>query len=317
MSMGKRYLGASDLEVSTIGLGCNSFGTKLDQASVCDVVHFALDSGINFFDTANIYGSDGQSEILLGKTVSRRRSEAILATKVGMPMYPDKPYPNNSRKEIIREVEGSLRRLGTSWIDLYQLHYPDTKTPIEETLRAMEDLVQQGKVRYIGCSNFSSTQLIEAMQTARSQKSSPFVACQTEYNFFSRECEETLIPTAQQLGVGIIPYFPLATGMLSGTIVPGRPLPSQSRLAKDPVIRNRFWTQSNQKLLAALFSMAQKTARGVPDLALAWLLSRSGVSTVIVGASRVSQVRQNIAAASHALSKKEISLLTSLLLATR
>lgn len=307
--MEMKVLGKAGLEVSAIGMGCNSFGVKLDEAAVRDVVHCALDVGVTLFDTANIYGACGGSETMLGAALGARRQQAVLATKVGMPMSPPRHGPDNSRKEVMREAEASLKRLGTSWIDLYQLHYPDPHTPIEETLRAMEDLVRQGKVRYVGCGNFSGDQLLEAVNSSGQRQCAPFVACQTEYNFLSRECEAALIPAALQSGVGIVPYFPLATGMLSGSIVPGRPLPARSRLARDPAVRERFWTPRNQKLLAGLFDVSRLTARSVPDLSLAWLLSRPGVACVIAGATSVAQVQDNAAAARRPLGGDDLALL--------
>ncbi|OWT56752.1 aldo/keto reductase [Candidimonas nitroreducens] len=309
--MEMRLLGGSGLEVSAIGMGCNSFGTKLDGAGVREVVHCALDLGVTLFDTANIYGAGGGSETLLGAALGARRQQAVLATKVGMPMSPRRNGPDNSRKEIMREVEASLKRLGTSWIDLYQIHYPDSHTPVEETLRALDDLVRQGKVRYIGCGNFSGDQLLQAADCSRQEQCSRFIACQAEYNFLSRECETALVPAALQSGVSIMPYFPLATGMLSGSIVPGRPLPARSRLAKDPGVRERFWTIRNQKLLAGLFDAARLMARRVPDLSLAWLLSRPGVTCVIAGATNVAQVQDNAAAAQRPLSSDDLALLDS------
>jgi len=313
--MQTRPLGTSDLSVSLIGMGCNSFGTRLVQAEVSDVVHCALDLGISFFDTANIYGEYGGSETMLGRALGARRHQVVLATKVGMPMSTQRHGPDNSRVEIMREVEASLKRLGTTWIDLYQLHYPDPQTPIEETLRAMEDLLRQGKVRYIGCGNFSSDELATAANASTEMGCMRLIGCQTEYNFLSRDCETALVATALQHGVGILPYFPLATGMLSGAIMPGKPLPPKSRLATDLVIRERFWNPRNQRVLAGLFDVARKTSRSVPELSLAWLMSRRGVCSVITGATRPAQVQSNVAAALHPLNDEELALLDDVWLA--
>src|SRR5579863_6134457 len=226
-----RRLGNSGLQVSLAGLGCNNFGMRIDAEQSRAVVHRALDEGITLFDTADIYGNRGQSEEMLGKALGDRRKEIVLATKFGMAMG-DGPYMHGgSRRYIAAAVEASLKRLGTDYIDLYQIHQPDTETPQQETLEALTDLVRAGKVRYIGSSNFSGWQTAEAACISRNQGLASYVSAQNHYNLLERRVERELVPACKHFGVGILPYFPLASGLLTGKYQRGAQPPEGTRLA--------------------------------------------------------------------------------------
>src|SRR5215469_11455033 len=211
--MEQRNLGSSGLRVSVVGLGCNNFGMKLDLEGTRKVVHKALDCGITLFDTADSYGNHGGSEEALGQVLGHRRKDIVLATKFGLPMDAEETRKGASRRYLLSAVEASLGRLKTDWIDLYQLHRPDPLTPIEETLRTLDDLVRAGKVRYLGCSNLTAWQVVEAAWTARHGNLHPFVACQDEYSLLVRGIERELIPAIQAYDLGLLPYFPLASGL--------------------------------------------------------------------------------------------------------
>src|SRR5271168_3008547 len=214
--MDKRSLGASGPQVSLVGLGCNNFGGRIDLDASRLVIDKALDLGITLFDTADTYGDRGGSEEILGKVLGPRRKDIVLATKFGMPMDDAGALKGASRRYIVQAAEASLRRLKTDWIDLYQLHRPDPETPVEETLRALDDLVQAGKVRYIGCSNLSAAQLEEAHDVAARQKLASFVSCQDRYNILERGLEKDRVAVMGKHGLGLLPYFPLASGLLTG-----------------------------------------------------------------------------------------------------
>ena len=225
-----RSLGSSGLQVSLVGLGCNNFGRRCDAEQTRAVVHRALDEGVNFFDTADMYGERGGSEELLGKALGSRRDDIVLATKFGAPMGDAPDQRGASRRWIQRALEASLRRLGTDYIDLYQLHFPDASTPQEETLRALDDLVRAGKVRYLGCSNFASWQLVDALWISRDSGLSSYVSAQNLYNLLDRRIERELVPACREFGVGVLPYFPLASGFLTGKYRRGRPAPRGTRM---------------------------------------------------------------------------------------
>jgi aryl-alcohol dehydrogenase-like predicted oxidoreductase len=225
-----RALGAGGPQVSVVGLGCNNFGSRVDEAGTRAVVDAALEVGITLFDTADIYGSGGRSEEYLGAALEGRRDRVVLATKFGHPSGVDFGVPRGSREHIRRAVEESLRRLRTDWIDLYQQHRPDESTPIEETLGALTELVNEGKVRFIGSSNFTAAQVEEAEDAARSRGLARFVSAQNEYSFLRRDAEHELLPTCERLGIGVLPYFPLASGLLTGKYRRGEPAPPGSRL---------------------------------------------------------------------------------------
>jgi aryl-alcohol dehydrogenase-like predicted oxidoreductase len=212
----KRSFGSTGLMVSALGLGCNNFGGRLDLGKTRTVVDSAIEAGINFFDTADVYGDRGGSETLLGVTLGNRRKDLILATKFGLPMDDEGYLAGGSRRYVLSAVEGSLKRLKTEWIDIYYLHRPDPATPIEETLGALDELVRQGKIRFAGCSNLPAPQLADAMEVARTKKIALFVAAQDEYNLLTRGIETSLVPVIERFGLALVPYFPLASGLLTG-----------------------------------------------------------------------------------------------------
>ncbi len=293
---GYRQLGASGLTVSVVGLGCNNFGGRIDAAATDAVVGTAIDEGITLFDTADIYGgTPGQSEELLGRALGARRGEVLVATKFGMDMDgvngPDWGV-RGSRRYVRTAVEASLRRLGTDWIDLYQIHRPDPLTPVEETLQALHELVLEGKVRYVGSSNFSGWQVVDADWTARTAGLTPFVSAQNEYSLLKREVEADLVPACEHVGVGLLPFFPLASGLLTGKYRRGDAAPEGTRLASRP-----------ERLAAADFDRIEAVerfaqARGVStlDVAIGGLAAQPAVGSVIAGATRPEQVRANVAA---------------------
>ncbi len=302
-----RNLGKSGLRVSTVGLGCNNFGGRLDLEASRRVVHKALDLGITFLDTADIYGDAGGSETILGEILGDRRKEIVLATKFGMVMSEEHQLKGASRRYIMSAVEDSLRRLKTDWIDLYQLHTPDPHTPIEETLRALDDLVRHGKVRYIGCSNLSAWQAVEAQWTSRHLGLEAFVSCQDEYSLLVRDIERELVPAAQAYGLGVIPYFPLASGLLTGKYKHDAPLPEGTRLANTQRLASRYMTERNWRKVERLNQFCEARNRSLLELAFSWLLARPQVASVIAGATRPEQVEQNVAAAGWELSQDDLA----------
>ena len=302
-----RNLGKSGLRVSTVGLGCNNFGGRLDLEASRRVVHKALDLGITFLDTADIYGDAGGSETILGEVLGDRRKEIVLATKFGMVMSEERQLKGASRRYIMSAVEDSLRRLKTDWIDLYQLHTPDPLTPIEETLRALDDLVRQGRVRYIGCSNLPAWQVVEAQWTSRTLGLEAFVSCQDEYSLLVRDIERELVPAAQAYGLGVIPYFPLASGLLTGKYKHDAPLPEGTRLANTQRLASRYMTERNWRKVERLNQFCEARNRSLLELAFSWLLARPQVASVIAGATRPEQVEQNVAAAGWVLSQDDVA----------
>ncbi|WP_225224732.1 aldo/keto reductase [Cellulomonas sp. JH27-2] len=293
--MTHRRLGDSGLTVSTAGLGCNTFGATLHPDEVAPLVNAALDAGVTFFDTADVYGGEpGQSESLLGAALAGSRDDVMIATKFGMDTRglngPDWGA-RGSRRYVRRAVEGSLRRLGTDYIDLYQLHAPDPLTPIEETLAALHDLVTEGKVRYLGSSNFAAWQVTEADWVARTEGLTPFVSAQNRYNLLDRDAERELVPAAESAGVGILPYVPLASGLLTGKYRRGEAAPDGSRLARMP---DRL-AGADFDRIEALTSLAQEWGVDLPTLALGGLAAQPTVGSVIAGARTPDQLRANVA----------------------
>jgi aryl-alcohol dehydrogenase-like predicted oxidoreductase len=304
--MDYRTLGTSGLRVSAVGLGCNNFGIRCDLGETRAVVDKALDLGITLFDTADSYGRRGGSETLLGQILGSRRKEIILATKFGMAMDDEGTLKGASRWYIMTAVEASLRRLQTDWIDLYQLHRPDPATPIEETLRALDDLVQQGKVRYIGSSNFSGPQLIEADETARRAKLHAFVSAQNEYSILRRAVEQDAIPAMVACGVSLLPYFPLASGLLTGKYR-REDIPPGTRLATPRPHESGVLAAANRKLIDALDRYCRERDRSLLELAISWLLAKSVVASVIAGATKPEQLERNVSAARWSLTKDELA----------
>lgn len=302
-----RNLGPSGLRVSLVGLGCNNFGGRLDLEATRKVVHKALDLGITLFDTADMYGERGGSETQLGQILGDRRKDIVLATKFALPMDDDGVLKGGSRRYIMRAVEDSLRRLDTDWIDLYQLHTPDPLTPIEETLRALDDLVRQGKVRYVGCSNLPSWQVVEAQWTARSHNFNAFVCCQDEYSLLVRGIEDELIPAMRAYGMGLLPFFPLASGLLTGKYQRGAAMPEAARLTNSESLADRYMTEDNLDVVENLRAFCAERDRDMLELAFSWLACRPPVASVIAGATRPEQLEQNVRAADWRLTEDEMA----------
>jgi aryl-alcohol dehydrogenase-like predicted oxidoreductase len=306
----KRPLGSTGLEVSALGLGCNNFGGRIGAAQTRAVVDAAFAAGITFIDTADVYGDRGGSETLLGETLGNRRKDIILATKFGLPMDEAGGLKGGSRAYVMSAVEASLKRLKTDRIDLYYFHRPDPATPIEETLRALDDLVRQGKVRFVGCSNQSAVQLDAAMEIARANHLNAFAAAQDHYNLLAREIEGALIPAIERHRLALVPYFPLASGLLSGKYRKGRPMPAGARLS-DPHQAGRYASQEdfeqNLETVEQLTAFCASRGRGLLELAFAWLLAKPGVASVIAGATSPEQVRQNAGALGWQLTAAEIA----------
>ena len=300
-----RQLGHSGLSVSEIGLGCNNFGGRVDQSGTKRVVDAAMDHGITLFDTADVYGGSN-SEVFLGKALGSKRSDVIIATKFGMAMGQDALSRGGSRRYIMKAVEASLDRLGTDYIDLYQIHFPDPATPIDETLSALDDLVRSGKVRYIGSSNFSSWQIADADWTARSEGYSRFVSAQNHMNLFERAVVHEVIPSCRHFGLGMLPYFPLASGLLTGKYVRGEPAPEGTRLANAGARAGRALSDHNFDRLEALTNFADERSRTLLELAFGWLLSFEEVSSVIAGATREEQIQGNVEGAGMRLDADEM-----------
>jgi aryl-alcohol dehydrogenase-like predicted oxidoreductase len=292
--MEQRSLGTSGIKVSAVGLGCNNFGRRVhDTAAVCAVVDRALDLGVTLFDNADVYGN-GKSEEFLGSLLGPRRKDIVLASKFGLPM----PQPGSggaSPQYIAKAVEASLKRLKTDWIDLYQVHYPDPNTPIEDTLGALDSLVKQGKVRAIGCSNFSAKQLDQAQQAASERRFASFVSCQDEYSLLVRRIEHGVLPAVARHKLSLLPYFPLASGLLTGKYRRDAPMPKGARLAysarHSDVISERNWG-----LMGKLEQTAQQSGHSMLELAFGWLLGKPMVASVIAGATKAEQIEQNVKA---------------------
>ena len=301
-----RNLGSSGLRVSLVGLGCNNFGMRLDLEQTRAVVDRAFDLGITLFDTADMYGGRGGSETQLGKILGHRRKDIVLASKFGMAMSDDGTKIGASRRYIMSAVEDSLRRLKTDWIDLYQLHQPDPLTPLDETMQALDDLVTQGKIRYIGCSNLPSWQVVESQWISKSLGLNRFVSCQDEYNILNRNVEAELIPAMQKYGCGLLPYFPLASGLLTGKYKPTE-MPEGARLTDMPTFANRIYlTDENFDIVDNLNKFAQKTGHSILELAFGWMASRPTTASIIAGATKPEQIDANVAAVNWVLSQSEI-----------
>jgi aryl-alcohol dehydrogenase-like predicted oxidoreductase len=305
-----RKLGSSGLEVSEIGLGTNNFGPRLDFESSDRVISQCIDSGINLIDTSNSYGAT-VSEEYIGRSLTGRRDSVVLATKVSSRMSEGPNQAGNSRIHIMDQIEGSLSRLQTDYIDLYQIHWWDDDTPIEETLRVLDDLVRDGKIRYFGCSNFSSWQVCEAVWTSRSVGISSFVSVQPHYSMMERSIESELLPFCQKYGVGVLPYYPLANGFLTGKYRRGEDIPEGTRLG---VNDRGMFTEENFDLIEKLDSFSSKRDKTVLDLAFAWLLARGEISSVIAGATSPEQVVSNAATAEFTLTNEEYDEVTSILI---
>jgi aryl-alcohol dehydrogenase-like predicted oxidoreductase len=295
-------LGESGLRVSRVGLGCNNFGGRIGADETRAVVEAALDAGITFFDTAEVYGNEGGSELLLGEILEGRRERVVLATKFAWKADDG----GGSAANVRRAIAGSLERLRTDYVDLYYLHRPDATTPIAETLQALHVLVQAGTVRAIGCSNFSAAQLSEADRVAREQGATRFTVLQNHYNLLRRDDDADVLPLCRELGVAYVPYFPLASGLLTGKYRRGEPAPEGTRLAGREIDQEQF------DRIEALTRYAEERGHTLLELAIAALASTPGTGSVIAGATKPEQVRANAAAADWRLGEDELSVLASL-----
>lgn len=296
MTVEQRRLGNSGLYVSEVGLGCNNFGGRIEADATRDVVAAALDAGINFFDTADVYG-DRRSETLLGQALGSRRHDVVIATKFAMATGPGLHDKGGSRRYVRRAVEASLKRLDTDYIDLYQMHAPDPATPIEETLSVLDDLVREGKVRYLGHSNFGGWQIADAHWTARLGRYTPFVTAQNHYSLLERGVRHEVLPACRRFGIGMLPYFPLASGMLTGKYQRDSAPPEGTRLARMEALARRALTEANFDKVEALSAFAAARGRSLLDLAFCWLLSQDVIVSVIAGATSAQQVADNAGAA--------------------
>lgn len=306
-----RRLGSSGLRVSVIGLGGNTFGRYVDERGTAEVVNAAFEAGINFFDTADIYNA-GVSERYLGAALRGQRERALIATKVGMRMGPGPNESGSSRKHIFSGVHDSLKRLDTEYIDLLQIHAFDPDTPLEETLDALNDLVRSGAVRYIGCSNYDAWRLTQSLWISDKRNWASFVSVQPEYNLLSRDIERELIPACQEFGVGVIPYFPLAAGVLTGKYQPGQPPPENTRGHNNPNFAARL-NRADLETAQRLDAWARERGHTVAELALAWLAAQPAVATVIGGVRSADQVAANARAGEWTLSTSDLAAIDLLL----
>jgi len=304
-----RRVGRSGLEVSILGLGCNNFGGRLDKAASLAVIAKALDTGVTLFDTADVYpmGKSGASEEILGEGLKSVRQEIVLTTKFGFPLDGGGRRKGGSRRHVMAALEDSLRRLKTDWIDLYLYHKPDPGTPIEETIRALDDLIRQGKVRYVGCSNFAAWQTVEAHWVARELGANAFICAQEEYSLLDRKVERDVVPVLEAYGLGLIPFFPLASGLLTGKYNAGEAPPADARLAYTKPLADKFLTGRNLELVERYRTFCAERDRELTDLAFAWLLARSPVASVSAGASTPEQVLANQRAVAWSLSPEDLA----------
>jgi aryl-alcohol dehydrogenase-like predicted oxidoreductase len=303
--MRTRRLGSSDLEVTVVGLGCNNFGGRIDEEAARAVIDAALDAGVTFLDTADVYGNRGGSEEIIGRALAGRRDQVVLATKFGHDLG-DGETARGARPYIRKAIEASLRRLQTDRIDLYQYHRPDGITPLGETLEALHELVQEGTVRAIGSSNFTAAMVEEAEAIASERGLTPFVSEQSEYSWLRRGAEDELLPTCERLGVGFIPYFPLASGLLTGKYAKAEPPPPGTRL------HGRELADADLDAVERLRAFGERHGASLLEVAIGGLAAVPGVSSVIAGATKPEQVRANAAAGAWEPSREELAELRSL-----
>lgn len=311
--MEQRNLGNSGLLVSVVGIGCNNFGGRTDAETSAQVIHKALDMGVTLFDTSDTYGNRGGSETILGNVLGSHRQNIVLASKFGWAMDDIGQKKGASRRYILKAVHDSLKRLKTDYLDLYQLHRPDPLTPIEETLRTLNDLIRMGMVRYIGCSNLPAWQVADAYWTAKSLGLEGFVSSQDEYNLLNREVERELIPALKHFGMGLLPYFPLASGMLTGKYRRDQALPEGARLTKSQALADQFFTDKNWEIVDRLQNYADAKGRSMLELAMGWMASQPQVASVIAGATKPEQVESNVKAVNWRLSAQELAEVAQLL----
>ncbi|HUN58655.1 MAG TPA: aldo/keto reductase [Candidatus Binataceae bacterium] len=307
-----RNLGRSGLKVSLAGLGCNNFGMRIELEQARAVIDRAIEVGITLFDTADIYGGRGKSEEMLGHILGARRKDIVLASKCGMAMG-DGPYRSgSSRRYIVSACEGSLKRLATDYIDLYQIHQPDSSTPEEETLAALDDLVHSGKVRYVGHSNYAGWQTADAHWLAKTNHYTPYISAQNEWSLLNRAVERDLAPACKQFGVGILPFFPLASGFLTGKYKRGAAMPEGSRLGAMKMLADRVVNDANFATVEKLDEFAKSRERSMVELAMSWLASHQEVGSVIAGATRPEQVTENAKAVEWKISDEELKAIDKL-----
>ncbi|MEZ5853922.1 MAG: aldo/keto reductase [Hyphomicrobiaceae bacterium] len=305
--MQERNLGSSGLRVSVVGIGCNNFGGRIGTKETGAVIDKAIDLGITFFDTADMYSNRGGSETAMGEVLKGgKRQKIVLATKCGMQMDDAGKLKGASRRYIMSAVEGSLKRLQTDYIDLYQVHQVDPLTPIEETLRTLDDLVRSGKVRYIGLSNHPAWMVVEAQETARRNNLNAFVSCQDEYSLLIRDADKELIPMTQRYGLGLLPYFPLACGLLTGKYSRNA-MPQGARLTETKRWADKYLSDRNWRVTEELSAFAQKRGHTLLDLAFSWLLACPSISSVIAGATSPDQVAANVKSASWQLTAEDLA----------
>ena len=306
--MEQRNLGKSGLQVSLVGLGCNNFAGRIDFDATKAVVHKAFDLGITLFDNADTYGDPkGGAEEYLGRILGDRRKDIVLATKFGRPMDGSGRREGASRRYIVEACEASLKRLRTDYIDLYWQHIEDKRTPIEETLRAMDDLVRQGKVRYIACSTLTAWQVVEAEWTSRSLGLEHYVACQERYSLLEREYEPNMAAMVEAYGLGLIPFSPLANGLLTGKYRRNTSLPAGARLTVTQRMADRYLTDRNWAIVERLADFCASRGRSMLELAMSWLASRPAVSSIIAGATRPEQLEENVRAVDWAISTEDLA----------
>ncbi len=307
-----RNLGSSGLQVPLAGLGCNNFGRRCDEAATKAVVDKCIELGAVFFDTADVYGPRGLSEEYLGRALEGRRQQVILATKFAGSMGDGPLWSGASARYIKNAVRASLRRLQTDYIDLYQVHFPDPKTPVEETMQALDDLVRAGDVRYIGCSNFAGWQLVEAQCAAKAAGGARFVSAQNEYSLINRRIERDILPLCGRFGVSMLPYFPLASGFLTGKYQRDAAAPAGARLTAAGPMADRIFTDRNWKLLDGLQAFAAARGKTVLDVAMAWTAAQPGIGCVIAGATKPEQVEANVRALEWKLTPEEVAEISAL-----
>ncbi|MGH6768085.1 MAG: aldo/keto reductase [Xanthobacteraceae bacterium] len=304
-----RDLGQSGLRVSAVGLGCNNFGRNVDRETARAVIHKALDLGVTFLDTGDVYGRRGGSETIIGEVLGPRRRDVFIATKFGRPMDAEGKLQGSSRRYIMQAVEASLKRLKTDWIDLYQSHKPDPSTPIEETLRALDDLKRAGKIRFAGCSHMPATEVRDAARAAGTHALPGFCCAEDEYSLLFRGIERDLLPAMAASGMSLLPYYPLASGLLTGKYKRGEPLPEGSRfkVVTERDYTGHFFTDANWNKLDALNAFAQQRGLTLLDLAMSWVAAKPAVASVIAGATKPEQVEANVKAAEANLSVADIA----------
>lgn len=311
--MNYRNIGNSGLVVSEVGIGCNNFGARIGKDDSRAVIGKALDLGVTLFDTADLYGNRGGSEEILGEVLAPHRDEVVLASKFGWQMDDAGLRKGASRRYIVQAVEASLRRLRTDRIDLYQLHRPDPLTPLEETVRALDDLVRAGKVLYVGCSNLPPWQVVEALWAASDLKAARFISCQDELSLLVRKSEAG-IPMLERFGLGLLPFYPLAAGMLTGKYRRGEQ-PAEGTRLRDfrAAVHDRHTDERNWEIIERLAAFCERRGRSMVELAFGWLLAKPVVASVIAGATTPAQVAANVEAAGAGLTAEELSEIQSLI----